>query len=46
MDIEKTMEFILAVQARLEASAQERDERIAKNSEHIAKLVPRNGHKE
>jgi chromosome segregation ATPase len=38
MDIEKTMEFILAVQARLEASAQRHDEQIAKHDEQIAKL--------
>jgi chromosome segregation ATPase len=38
MDIEKTMEFILAVQARLEASAQKHDEQIAKHDEQIAKL--------
>lgn len=30
MDIEKTMEFILSVQARLEASAAAHDERLAK----------------
>ena len=38
MDIEKTMEFILAVQARLEASAQDHHERLAKHDEQIAKL--------
>jgi peptidoglycan hydrolase CwlO-like protein len=45
MDIEKTMEFILGVQARLEASTQEHDERLAqievsiqKHDEQIAKL--------
>jgi UDP-N-acetylglucosamine enolpyruvyl transferase len=37
MDIEKTMEFILAVQAKLDASVQEHNEQIAKNSEQIAK---------
>jgi UDP-N-acetylglucosamine enolpyruvyl transferase len=37
MDIEKTMEFILSVQARLEASAQKHDERMAKQDEQIAK---------
>ena len=37
MDIEKTMEFILAVQAKMEASAQKRDEQIAKHDEQIAK---------
>jgi exonuclease VII small subunit len=38
MDIEKTMEFILSVQARLEASVQDHHERIAKHDEQIAKL--------
>ena len=38
MDIEKTMEFILSVQARLEASAQKHDEQIAKHDEQIARL--------
>jgi chromosome segregation ATPase len=38
MDIEKTMEFILSVQARLEASVQEHHERLAKNDEQIAEL--------
>jgi chromosome segregation ATPase len=38
MDIEKTMEFILSVQARLEASVQDDHERIAKHDEQIAKL--------
>jgi peptidoglycan hydrolase CwlO-like protein len=45
MDIEKTMEFILNVQARLEASAQGHEDRLAKlealaqgNEERIAKL--------
>jgi chromosome segregation ATPase len=38
MDIEKTMEFILAVQARLEASAEDHHERLAKHDEQIAKL--------
>ena len=37
MDIEKTMEFILAMQAKHEASVQKHDEQIAKNSEQIAK---------
>jgi uncharacterized protein (DUF3084 family) len=37
MDIEKTMEFILAMQAKLEASAQKHDEQIAKHDEQIAK---------
>jgi hypothetical protein len=36
MDIEKTMEFILSVQARLEASAQKRDEQMAKHDEQIS----------
>jgi chromosome segregation ATPase len=39
MDIERTMQFILEQQARLEASAQMHDERIAKNSEQIATLT-------
>lgn len=30
MDVEKTMEFILGVQAKLEATAQEHDERLAR----------------
>jgi predicted nucleic acid-binding Zn-ribbon protein len=38
MDIEKTMEFILSVQARLEASAQDHHEQLAKHDEQIAKL--------
>ena len=45
MDIEKTMEFILSVQARLEVSVQDHHERLAKieasiqkNDEQIAKL--------
>jgi len=38
MDIEKTMEFILAVQARLEASAQGHEERIAKLESSVATL--------
>ena len=38
MDIEKTMEFILAVQARLEASAEKHDQLIAKHDEQISKL--------
>ena len=37
MDIEKTMEFILAVQARLEASVQEHNERLAKIEASIAR---------
>lgn len=37
MDIEKTMEFILSVQARLEASAQKHDEMLAKHDEILAK---------
>jgi chromosome segregation ATPase len=37
MDIERTMQFILEQQARLEASAQMHDERIARNNEQIAK---------
>jgi uncharacterized membrane-anchored protein YhcB (DUF1043 family) len=36
MDIEKTMEFILGVQARLEASVQEHDEQIAELKSSIA----------
>ena len=39
MDIEKTMEFILSVQAKLEASAQKHDEMLAKHDEQIGKLV-------
>lgn len=38
MDIERTMEFILSVQARLEASAEKHDVLIAKHDEQIAKL--------
>jgi chromosome segregation ATPase len=38
MDIEKTMEFILATQARLEASAEKHNQMIAKHDEQIAKL--------
>jgi chromosome segregation ATPase len=45
MDIEKTMQFILEVQARLEASAQAHDERLARleasaqgHDERLAKL--------
>jgi len=38
MDVEKTMEFILSVQARLEASVQEHHERLAKIDGQIAKL--------
>jgi chromosome segregation ATPase len=39
MDLERTMQFIVEQQARLEASAQMHDERIAKNSEQIAALT-------
>ena len=46
MDIEKTMEFILSVQAKLEASVHEHDERllrieasIQKHDEHIATVT-------
>ena len=39
MDIEKTMEFILAVQARLETSAQGHEERIAKLEFSVATLT-------
>jgi predicted nucleic acid-binding Zn-ribbon protein len=45
MDIEKTMQFILEVQARLEASAQAHDERLARleasaqgHEDRVAKL--------
>ena len=38
MDIEKTMEFILGVQARLEASVQIHDERIAKLESSLVEL--------
>jgi chromosome segregation ATPase len=36
MDIEKTMEFILAMQAKLEAAAQQHAEQIAKHAEQVA----------
>ncbi len=39
MDIEKTMEFILAVQARLETSAQGHEERIAKLESSVATVT-------
>ncbi len=39
MDIEKTMEFILTAQARLEASAQGHEERIAKLESSVATLT-------
>jgi predicted nucleic acid-binding Zn-ribbon protein len=39
MDIEKTMEFILNTQARLEASAQQHEERIAKLESSMASLT-------
>lgn len=35
MDIEKTMQFILETQARLEASSQKHDEQIAENARQI-----------
>ncbi|MGH9430382.1 MAG: hypothetical protein ACRD3T_02445 [Terriglobia bacterium] len=35
MDIEKTMQFILETQAKLEASAQKHDEQIAENARQI-----------
>jgi uncharacterized protein (DUF3084 family) len=38
MDIEKTMEFILAMQAKLEAAAQQHAERIAEHDKQIAQL--------
>ncbi len=38
MDVERTMQFILEQQARLEASVQKHDEQISKNSEQIATL--------
>ena len=37
MDLERTMEFIVEQQAQLTASAQKRDEQIAKHDEQIAK---------
>jgi hypothetical protein len=39
MDIEKTMQFILEVQARLEASAQGHEERIAKLESSMATVT-------
>ena len=39
MDIEKTMEFILSVQARLEASVQKNDEQIADLKSSVAKVT-------
>ena len=39
MDIEKTMEFILGVQARLEVSAQQHEERFAKLESSVAALT-------
>jgi hypothetical protein len=39
MDIEKTMEFILSVQARLEASVQQHDERIAELKASVATVT-------
>ncbi len=39
MEIEKTMEFILAVQARLETSAQGHEERIAKLESSVATVT-------
>jgi hypothetical protein len=39
MDIEKTMEFILSVQAKLEASAQRHDELLTKHDEQIGNLA-------
>lgn len=38
MDVEKTMEFILAVQSRLESSVEKHAHLIAKHDEQIAKL--------
>ena len=37
MDLERTMDFIVAQQAQLTASVQKHDEQIAKNDEQIAK---------
>jgi chromosome segregation ATPase len=37
MDLERTMQFILEMQAKLEASVAKHDEQIARNSEQIAK---------
>lgn len=39
MDVERTMQFILDTQARLEASAQRHDEMLARNAEQIAALT-------
>ncbi len=39
MDVERTMQFILDAQARLEASAQRHDEMLNKNAEQIAALT-------
>ena len=39
MDIEKTMEFILSVQARLEASAQGHEERLKKLESSVATVT-------
>ncbi len=39
MEIEKTVEFILGVQARLEASVQKHDEQIAKLESSVATLT-------
>ena len=39
MDIEKTMEFILAAQARLETSAQGHEERLAKLESSVATVT-------
>ncbi len=39
MDIKKTMEFILAVQARLETSAQGHEKRIAKLESSVATVT-------
>jgi len=38
MDVEKTMEFILAVQARIEAAAEKQSEQIAAHEERLARL--------
>lgn len=38
MDIEKTMQFILDMQAKHSAAVQRHDEQIARNSEQIAEL--------
>ncbi len=39
MDVEKTMEFILNVQARLEASAHQHEERLAKLESSMATVT-------